>query len=92
MFVAWALTVLGARIGWITIMVITVLVVAALVANPFLEALAYSFVVAGRSAFSVGDEIGFDIDRDRERYHVSPNGVVAIARGKDSPESRARNL
>ena len=59
-FVAWALTVLGARIGWITIMVIAVLLIAALVAKPFLEALASSFVVAGRSAFSVGDEIGFD--------------------------------
>ena len=38
------------------------------------------------------DEIGFDPDRDAERFHVSPNGVVAVARAEDSPESRARNL
>lgn len=41
---------------------------------------------------SPNDRIGFDLDRDRERHHVSPNGIIAVARGKDSPESRARNL
>jgi len=28
-----------------------------------------------------GTEIGYDIDKDRERYTVSPNGVVVLSRG-----------
>ena len=39
-----------------------------------------------------GDSIGFNLDRDRERFHVSENGVVVVSRAKDTPESRARNL
>ena len=49
-------------------------------------------IVDKNNVIAAGDEIGIDLDRDRERFHVSPNGVVAVARGKDSPESRARNL
>jgi glucose-1-phosphate adenylyltransferase len=49
-------------------------------------------IVDKNNRIEAGDEIGFDTARDRERFTVSPNGVVAVARGKDSPESRARNL
>jgi glucose-1-phosphate adenylyltransferase len=49
-------------------------------------------IIDKNNHIKAGDSIGFDLDRDRERFHVSPNGVVAVARGKDSPESRARNL
>jgi len=38
------------------------------------------------------ERIGIDPDRDRERWVVSPGGIVVVRRGKDSPESRARNL
>jgi glucose-1-phosphate adenylyltransferase len=38
-----------------------------------------------------GVTIGYDEAADRERYHVSPGGVVVLRRGGDSPESRARN-
>jgi glucose-1-phosphate adenylyltransferase len=49
-------------------------------------------IVDKNNVIEPGDEIGFDPGRDAERYHISPNGVVAVARAKDSPESRARNL
>ena len=39
-----------------------------------------------------GATIGFDADQDRERYFVSEEGLVVIARGKDTPESRARDF
>jgi len=28
-----------------------------------------------------GTQIGYDIEKDRERYTVSPNGVVVLSRG-----------
>lgn len=49
-------------------------------------------IVDKNNHIAAGEQIGYDADRDRERFTVSPNGVVAVARGKDSPESRARNL
>lgn len=49
-------------------------------------------IVDKNNSIAAGDEIGFDRGRDEERFHLSPNGVVAVARAKDSPESRARNL
>ena len=39
-----------------------------------------------------GATIGFDANQDRERYFVSEEGLVVIARGKDTPESRARDF
>lgn len=49
-------------------------------------------IVDKNNQIAPGERIGFDEDNDRERFHISPNGVVAVARGKDTPESRARNL
>lgn len=49
-------------------------------------------IVDKNNHIAAGERIGYDADVDRERFTVSPNGVVAVARGKDSPESRARNL
>jgi glucose-1-phosphate adenylyltransferase len=31
-------------------------------------------------------EIGYDLDADRERYHVTPSGIVVIAKGTELPE------
>jgi small-conductance mechanosensitive channel len=59
-FVAWALTVLGANVGWLTFLIFVVLVVGAFVAKPFIDSLVSSVLVATRSAFSVGDEIEVD--------------------------------
>ncbi len=39
-----------------------------------------------------GDRIGYDAARDAERFHISPGGIVVVSRGKDSPESRARDV
>ena len=39
-----------------------------------------------------GATIGYDLEQDRERYFVSEEGLVVVARGKDTPESRARDF
>ena len=39
-----------------------------------------------------GETIGYDLDSDRQRYHVSEGGIIVVSRAKDTPESRARNL
>ena len=39
-----------------------------------------------------GETVGYDLDKDRERYYVSSKGIVVVHRAKDTPESRARNL
>lgn len=59
-FVAWALTVLGANVGWLTLLIVALLLIAAMAAKPFIDGLASSVVIANRSAFSVGDEIEVD--------------------------------
>ena len=59
-FLAWALTVLGASAGWLTLLIVALLVIAGIAAKPFVDGLASSVVVATRSAFSVGDEIAVD--------------------------------
>ena len=39
-----------------------------------------------------GTTIGYDIDRDRENYFVSAEGIVVLGRAKDTPESRTRDF
>ena len=39
-----------------------------------------------------GETIGYDLERDRQRYHVSKGGIIVVSRARDTPESRARNL
>lgn len=59
-FAGWALSVIDAAPGWLTIIVIAVLIIGALIARPFVEGIATSVIVATREAFSVGDEIEVD--------------------------------
>lgn len=59
-FIAWALTVLGANVGWLTLLIVAVLVMAAVLAKPFIDGLSSSVTVATRAAFSVGDEVEID--------------------------------
>ena len=59
-FVAWALSVLGANLGWLTLLILALLVFGGFAAKPFIDGLASSVVVATRSAFSVGDEVAVD--------------------------------
>ncbi|MGZ8488120.1 MAG: GlgC family sugar phosphate nucleotidyltransferase [Candidatus Binatia bacterium] len=33
------------------------------------------------NVISTGTEIGYDLDKDRERYFVSPTGIVVLGRG-----------
>ena len=56
-FVAWAMTVLGGNVRWLTLLTITFIVVLAILAKPFVDGLTSSVLVATRTAFSVGDEI-----------------------------------
>ena len=56
-FVAWAMTVLGNNVRWLTLLMITFIVVLAILAKPFVDGLTSSVLVATRTAFSVGDEI-----------------------------------
>ena len=59
-FVAWGLSVLGANVGWLTLLIVAVLVMAAVLAKPFIDGLSSSVTVATRAAFSVGDEVEID--------------------------------
>ena len=59
-FVGWALTRLGADIGWLTVMAVVALLIGVLAARPILEGLGASAALTTRPAFSVGDEIGVD--------------------------------
>lgn len=48
-------------------------------------------IIDKNNVIADGASIGFDDAADRERYHVSPGGIVVVRRASDSPESRARN-
>jgi len=39
-----------------------------------------------------GAAIGYDLEADRQRYHVSEGGVVVVPKAEDTPESRERDL
>ena len=59
-FVGWALTTLGADIGWLTLMVVVAVFIFVLAARPIVEALGGRAALTTRAAFSVGDEIAVD--------------------------------
>ena len=59
-FIAWALTVLGLNVGWLTLLIVAFLVIGGILAKPFIDGLTSSVIVATRSSFSVGDEIEID--------------------------------
>jgi small-conductance mechanosensitive channel len=59
-FIAWSLSVLGMSTGWLTFLIVAVLLIGAFVAKPFLDGLVSSVVVATRTAVAVGDEIEID--------------------------------
>lgn len=58
-FVAWALNILGVTTGWLTVLVLAIMLTAVVLAKPFFDGLVSSVVVAS-SAISVGDEIALD--------------------------------
>ena len=39
-----------------------------------------------------GTTIGYDLETDRKRYHVSETGIVVVPKAPPSPETRERNL
>ncbi len=59
-FVGWALTTLGADIGWLTLMVVVAVFIFVLAARPIVEGLGAGAALTTRAAFSVGDEIAVD--------------------------------
>ena len=59
-FVGWALTTLGADIGWLTLMVGVAVFIAVLAARPIVEGLGAAAALTTRAAFAIGDEIEVD--------------------------------
>ena len=59
-FVGWALTRLGADIGWLTLLVIVAAFITVLAARPIIEGLGAGAALSTRPAFSVGDEVAVD--------------------------------
>jgi small-conductance mechanosensitive channel len=59
-FFAWSLGALGAELGWLTVIAVAILGLAALVAKPFLDGLVSSALVVSREALVVGTEIEVD--------------------------------
>lgn len=41
-------------------------------------------IVDRHNVIEAGTDIGYDLDRDRKRYHVSPSGIVVVPRGQRS--------
>ena len=60
MFVGWALTTLGADIGWLTLMVAVAVFIGVLAVRPIVEGLGAGAALTTRAAFGVGDEIAVD--------------------------------
>ncbi|MGI9644159.1 MAG: mechanosensitive ion channel domain-containing protein [Ilumatobacteraceae bacterium] len=58
--VGWALTTLGADIGWLTVLLLALGLIVVLAARPVLEGMGASAALVTRPAFSVGDEISVD--------------------------------
>ena len=58
--IAWALEILGLKIGGLSFFILVALLVVALAIKPIAESFAISVAIASRPAFSVGDEIGVD--------------------------------
>jgi len=49
-------------------------------------------IVDKNNAIPDNATIGYEPDSDREKYFVSPEGIVVLGRGRDTPESRARDF
>jgi small-conductance mechanosensitive channel len=56
----WALTTLGADVGWLTVVLLVTGVIVVLALRPILEGMGASAALVTRPAFSVGDEIEVD--------------------------------
>ncbi|MBI4467051.1 MAG: glucose-1-phosphate adenylyltransferase [Acidobacteria bacterium] len=39
-----------------------------------------------------GTLVGYDLEADRQRHHISETGIVVIPKAEDTPETRERNL
>lgn len=59
-FVGWALSVLGADLGWLTVLIVICLFIGFVAVQPLLEGLGASLIITSRPAFSLGDEIEVD--------------------------------
>lgn len=59
-FVGWALSRLGADIGWLTLMVLVAVFIGVLAARPVVEGLGAGAALTTRPAFSIGDEIAVE--------------------------------
>ncbi|MGI9598655.1 MAG: mechanosensitive ion channel family protein [Acidimicrobiales bacterium] len=81
-FVGWALTVLGAQIGWLTLMIVAAGFIAALAARPVLEGLGAAAAITTRPAFSIGDEIAVDDALGEVVEITSRSTVISVRDGR----------
>ena len=72
---AWALNILGLELGWLTIVVALVAVLAAFSLRPLAENLASGVILTNRHAFGIGDEIEID-GRRGEVIEVTDHSTV----------------
>lgn len=49
-------------------------------------------IIDKNNRVEAGQTVGYDLEADQQRYHVSEGGVVVIPKAADTPESRERNL
>ena len=73
--VAWALSILGVRVGWFSVSVLLILLLAAFTLKPLIQSFAISVLIASRPAFGVGDEICID-DVMGEVIEITERSVV----------------
>jgi len=81
-FAGWALTVLGANIGWLALMLAAAGFIAALAARPILEGLGAAAALSTRPAFEVGDEIAVDRARGEVTEITSRSTVIRLRDGR----------
>jgi small-conductance mechanosensitive channel len=82
-FVGWALTTLGADIGWLTLMVAVAVFIGVLAVRPIVEGLGAGAALSTRPAFSVGDEIAVDDTVGEVINITSRSTVIRLRDGRE---------
>jgi small-conductance mechanosensitive channel len=81
-FIFWALSALGASMGWLTFVVVALLAIGALLAKPFVDGLVSTAVILSRSAIAVGDEIEVDDTVGEVKGMTNRSTVIETSDGR----------
>ncbi|MGH9811998.1 MAG: glucose-1-phosphate adenylyltransferase [Candidatus Acidiferrales bacterium] len=49
-------------------------------------------IIDKNNRIEAGQSVGYDLEADRQRYHVTDSGLVAIPKAPETPETLERNL